>query len=119
MYLHIRLDDTVNPDRSNSMYERVADLFGLLASPMRLRVVCSLIDGERNVSDLAERLAASQPSMSQHLGTLYRGGVLARRRTGAQTFYRIDNEQVRSLCQVLEHRQAESMTGTAVPDTAR
>lgn len=95
MYLHIRFHSAVTIDRSNTMCERAADLFGLLASPMRLRVVFSLIDGERNVSDLAESLAASQPSMSQHLGTLYRGGVLARRRTGAQIFYRIENEQAR------------------------
>lgn len=81
--------------------EQAADLFGLLAAPVRLRIVCALMTGECNVSDLAERLAATQPNMSQHLNVLYRSGVLARRRAGAQVFYRIDNETARNLCGTL------------------
>ena len=79
-------------------FDRAADLFGLLATPTRLRIVCALIDGERNVSDLLEEVAVSQPNMSQHLGMLYRSGVLTRRRTGSQVFYRVDHPQVRSIC---------------------
>jgi DNA-binding transcriptional ArsR family regulator len=84
------------------VFEVAADLFGLLAAPTRLRIVCALVEGERNVSELLQCVAVSQPNMSQHLGTLYRGGVLARRRTGAQIFYRVDNEQVRSLCAAVQ-----------------
>lgn len=85
------------------VFEAAADLFGLLAAPTRLRIVCVLIEGERNVTELLDRVAVSQPNMSQHLGTLYRAGVLARRRTGAQIHYRIDNPQVRRLCEALQH----------------
>ena len=93
------------------VYEIAADLFSLLSATTRLRIVCALMEGEKNVTELIECLASTRPSMSQpnisqpnvsqHLGTLYRGGVLARRRTGAQVFYRVDNEQVRGLCQTL------------------
>ena len=80
------------------VFEVAADLFGLLAAPTRLRIVCVLIEGERNVTELLDRVAVSQPNMSQHLGTLYRAGVLARQRYGAQVRYRVDSAQVRSLC---------------------
>ena len=88
------------------VYAVVADLFSLLSAPTRLRIVCALMEGEKNVTELIDCVAVglpriSQPNMSQHLGTLYRGGVLARRRTGAQVFYRVDREQVRSLCRTL------------------
>ena len=84
------------------VYEVAADLFGLLATPTRLRIVFALVEGERNVSELLQCVAVSQPNMSQHLGALYRAGVLARRRTGAQIFYRVDNEEVRSLCAAIQ-----------------
>lgn len=79
-----------------------ADLFGLLATPTRLRIVCALIEGEKNVTELLERIDVTQPNMSHHLGTLYRCGVLARRRSGAQVHYRVTNEQVRRLCLALK-----------------
>ena len=97
------------------VYEIAADLFSLLSAPTRLRIVCALMEGEKNVTELIECLALSQPNMSQpnmsqHLGTLYRGGVLARRRTGSMVFYRVDHEQVRSLCQTLLTRDEHAPT---------
>ena len=80
------------------VFERAADLLGLLSTPTRLRIVCELMGGECNVSDLIERLAVSQPTTSQHLGVLYRAGILGRRRDGTQVFYRVDHDQARSLC---------------------
>lgn len=71
------------------MFERAAELFGLLATPVRLRIVKALLDGERNVGQLTEWLGASQPTLSQHLATLYHCGLLSRRRHGAQVLYSI------------------------------
>ena len=88
------------------VYEVAADLFGLLATPTRLRIVCVLTEGEKNVSELLDRVAVAQPNMSQHLGTLYRAGIVARRRTGAQIFYRIANTQVQRLCEALKRPPA-------------
>ena len=85
----------------NRAFERAGDLFGLLSAPTRLRIVCELMEAECNVSELVERLAVSQPTMSQHLGALYRAGILGRRRHGAQVFYRVDHKQARSLCDAL------------------
>jgi DNA-binding transcriptional ArsR family regulator len=92
----------MSTDSEDRVFDLAAELFGLLAAPTRLRIVCALIDGERNVSELLEQVAVSQPNMSQHLGMLYRGGVLARRRTGAQIYYRVTHAQVRRLCMALK-----------------
>ncbi len=91
------------PDR---VFEAAADLFSLLSTPTRLRIVCELCQGERNVSELLERVGVSQPNISQHLGTLYRGGVLGRRRAGTQVFYRIVSERVLLLCDAVCQEQA-------------
>lgn len=86
---------------ADRVYEIAAELFALLATPTRLRIVCALMHGERNVGQLVEHLGIGQPNISQHLNTLYRGGVLARRRDGAHIHYRIQHPQVRELCMSL------------------
>ena len=95
---HIQMNGEIKLSHRDRAYERAADHFGLLSTPTRLRIVCALMEGECNVSDLVERLAVSQPTMSQHHGLLYRAGILGRRRDGAQVFYRVDHGQVRSPC---------------------
>lgn len=60
------------------VFVAAATLFGLLAPSTRLRTVCVLIEGERNVTELPDRLAVRQPDRSQHLGALYRAGVPGR-----------------------------------------
>ena len=85
--------------RRGLTHRQALDQIGHVAfTPTRLRIVCALMEGECNVSDLVERLAVSQPTMSQHLGLLYRAGILGRRRDGAQVFCRVDHGQVRSPC---------------------
>jgi DNA-binding transcriptional ArsR family regulator len=76
------------------VFESAAELFGLLSAPRRLKIVCQLCEGEKNVSDLMAGIGASQSNVSQHLGILYRGGIVARRRKGAQVFYRIESARV-------------------------
>jgi ArsR family transcriptional regulator len=80
------------------LFEQAADLFGLLSSPLRLRIVSALCHGELNVGQLLERIETTQPNMSQHLAVLHRGGVLLKRREGAQVHYRIGNLGVSTIC---------------------
>lgn len=101
---------------TDRVFEEAADLFGLLSTPIRLRIVCELCAGERNVGDLLEVVSqgrdvgVSQPNISQHLGVLYRGGVVGRRRVGAQVFYHVVSERVLLLCEAVcqERRQLKA-----------
>jgi ArsR family transcriptional regulator len=68
---------------------------------MRLKIINCLCDGEQNVSYLLEQIETTQPNMSQHLNTLFKAGVLAKRREGVQIYYRIDNDKIVSLCKAV------------------
>jgi len=98
MQMDITIDNRSNAAASDRVFEAAADLFSVLSTPTRLRVVCELSKGERNVGELMKRIGVSQPNLSQHLGMLYRGGVVGRRRGGAQVFYRLLGERVLLLC---------------------
>lgn len=85
-------------DVSTLVFERAAEVFGLLSTPVRLRIVSDLCTREMSVSELLVRVGTSQPAMSQHLTLLYRAGLLRRRREGAQVFYRMGADSKALIC---------------------
>ena len=100
------------------VFESAATLFGLLSAPLRLKIVCVLCEGEKNVSELLARIQASQSNMSQQLATLYRAGVLARRREGAHVYYRVRNDRALTVCRVVcDESPIEGMFGPQDPPT--
>ncbi len=88
-------------DAQTSDFDGAAELFGVLSTPIRLRIIGALCDGEKNVSQLLQGIEVSQPNMSQHLNVLYRAGVVGKRRSGAQVFYRIADETVVRVCKAV------------------
>jgi len=86
---------------ADAVFESVAELFSLLSTPVRLKIISALCQGEKNVSQLLTEIHTTQPNMSQHLATLYRAGVLSKRRDSTQIYYRLQSERVASLCRAV------------------
>jgi ArsR family transcriptional regulator, cadmium/lead-responsive transcriptional repressor len=72
----------------------VADLFQVLASPIRLGVLRLLLGGERYVGDLIEELGIAQPRLSNHLACLRTCGLVRTRRQGNFIYYAIADPRV-------------------------
>jgi len=102
------------------VFELAAELFGVLATPMRLRILSALCDQEKSVSQLLQEIDTTQPNLSQHLNLLYRSGILARRKEGTQVIYRVQSEQAVTLCRTVCTQIAIEMDEPgAVPATRR
>jgi DNA-binding transcriptional ArsR family regulator len=86
---------------SDQVFDLAAELFRVMSAPLRLKIISSLCDREKNVSELLSEISTTQPNMSQHLNTLYQAGVLGKRRDGVQIYYRIVNERVVTLCRAV------------------
>lgn len=86
---------------ADEVFELAAELFRVMSAPMRLKIISALCHGEKNVGDLLAHIPTTQPNMSQHLHTLYRAGILGRRRVGVQIYYRIVNEHVVAICRAM------------------
>jgi ArsR family transcriptional regulator len=80
------------------VFELAAELFSVLSTPMRLRILSALCNEEKSVSQMLEEIDTTQPNLSQHLNVLYRCGVLAKRKQGTQVIYRVQSEQAVTLC---------------------
>jgi ArsR family transcriptional regulator len=93
--------ETTAAEESDQVFDSAAELFRLLATPIRLKIISALCGHEKNVSQLLGEIDTTQPNMSQHLATLYRAGVLARRRDATQIYYRIGSERAATLCRAV------------------
>ena len=93
--------DEAGADESDAVFASAAELFRLLATPMRLKIIRALCEHEKNVSQLLAEIDTTQPNMSQHLAALYRAGVLTKRRDATQIYYRIASERAATLCRAV------------------
>jgi DNA-binding transcriptional ArsR family regulator len=93
--------DTATEAETARVFELAAELFGILSTPMRLRILSALCDEEKSVSELLAEIETTQPNLSQHLNLLYRSGVLAKRKEGTQVIYRVQSEKAVMLCRTV------------------
>ncbi|WP_423459595.1 ArsR/SmtB family transcription factor [Ottowia sp. VDI28] len=87
--------------KSDAQLRAAAALFRVMSAPMRLKIINVLCAGEKNVGELLSLIPTTQPNMSQHLNSLYKAGVLGKRREGVLIYYRIVNERVVALCRAI------------------
>ncbi len=97
----------------DQVFESVAELFSVLSTPIRLKIISAVCQGEKNVSEMLAQIDTTQPNMSQHLSMLYRSGVLAKRREGTQVYYRLQSERVATLCRAVCTQVAIELDGDA------
>ncbi|MBW8485406.1 ArsR/SmtB family transcription factor [Actinomadura parmotrematis] len=76
----------------------LAQVFGLLADPGRLRVISALLEGgEMCVCDIAASCGHSESSVSHTLRLLRASRVVRVRRSGRMAYYRLADSHVRML----------------------
>jgi len=81
--------------------ERVSARLQALGDPTRLRILRTLGDGERTVGEVATAAGIAQPSATKHLQLLLVHGLVARRRDGGRTFYRVVDHATLRLCDTM------------------
>jgi DNA-binding transcriptional ArsR family regulator len=75
----------------------IAEVFGLLADPGRLRILLTLRAGEANVGQLSEASGLSESATSHALGLLRARQVVQVRRVGRLAIYQLADQHVRDL----------------------
>lgn len=102
----VRVDDARVADTRLRVVEAeealaIADVFGLLSDPNRVRVLFALLEaGELCVCDLAETVEMSSSALSHSLRLLRTAGVVVHRRDGRMMRYRLADSHVRLLLDV-------------------
>lgn len=82
--------------------EEVSHLLGALAHPVRLKVLCHTMEGEKTVNELTEFCEISQSGMSQFLARMKSDGLVDSRREGTRVYYAIRDPKVARLLQAIK-----------------
>ncbi len=81
--------------------EQVAAYFQVLAEPTRLRILNLLRDGEKNVGELAQECGYTAANVSRHLSLMTKHGLVSREGRGTSVYYRLTDESVDALCDLV------------------
>jgi len=79
-----------------------AQLLKALANENRLMILCSLVQGELNVTELNNRVDLSQSALSQHLAWLRRENLVETRRDAQTIYYSLQGSKAKEVIQVLQ-----------------
>lgn len=88
----------------NHTTTHLAELFDALGDPTRLRIISVLIEGERNVGEIAAQLQMTESAVSHQLRGLRQLRLVRSRKNGRQVYYALDDDHVARLYRLgLDH----------------
>ncbi len=79
--------------------QEMAEFFRIFGDGTRIRILQILLEGEKNVSDLADVLEMSQSAVSHQLRVLRQNDLVKYRKEGKVVFYSLDDEHVQEVLQ--------------------
>jgi DNA-binding transcriptional ArsR family regulator len=81
--------------------DQVASYFQALSEPTRLRILNLLRDGERSAGELAQLCGYTGANISRHMALLTARGLVARESRGTSVYFRIADQSVYDLCDLV------------------
>lgn len=94
----------LDPRQAVGEVQRLAEIFGAMADPTRIRILAALTGGERGAGELAEMLGLTPSAVSHQLRLLRNLRLVRKRRDGRHAYYALDDDHVVQLLrQGLEH----------------
>jgi DNA-binding transcriptional ArsR family regulator len=94
-----------HPDQPAAQHiEALADTFGVMGDPTRLRIIHALSRGEMRVGDLAYHIGISPSAVSHQLRLLRAYRLVGHRRDGRAAYYHLQDEHILGLFErALDH----------------
>jgi ArsR family transcriptional regulator len=73
-----------------------------LAHPVRLRILCLLLDGEKNVGEIHGHFPTTYANISQHLQKLHNIDLLSSEKRANFIYYSIKDQKIFEMIKVLK-----------------
>ena len=82
--------------------ESVSHTLKSLSHPVRLKVLCSVLDEEKTVNELTEFCEIPQSAMSQFLLRMKSEGILLSRKEGTFVYYSLADQKLKKLLKAIK-----------------
>ncbi len=93
----MEIPDSVSPEEMVKNAKEASAFLKALANENRLMILCSLAQGELNVSELEDMLNVRQPTLSQQLARLRADNLVTTRRDAKAIYYSLASEEARQV----------------------
>jgi len=88
-------------DRMMENAKRTSEFLKSLSHPLRLVILCRLVEGEANVGDLEAKAGLPQAVVSKQLANLRAAGLVEFRREGREIHYSLSHDHTRRILMAL------------------
>ena len=103
------LNKKLSSKEMGELFTKMADFFGVLSEPLRLRIMYAICSGEKSVNEVVTHCGSSQANVSRQLSVLNKAGILSRRKVGVTVYYSIADKSTVNMCQLVCARMAKSL----------
>ncbi len=83
--------------------ELVTELMKSIAHPIRMKILCFLMEGEKNVGEIEQQFGSTISNISQHLTVLRKANIIDRRKEANFMFYSLKDNNILKLMETLKN----------------
>src|SRR4030042_3062529 len=83
--------------------EIISELLKSIAHPIRMKILCFLMEGEKNVGEIEQQFGSTISNISQHLTVLRKAKIFHRRKEANFIFYTLTDNNVQKLMEILKN----------------
>lgn len=82
--------------------ELVTELMKSIAHPIRMKILCFLMEGEKNVGEIEQQFGSTISNISQHLTVLRKANIIDRRKEANFMYYSLKDNNILKLMETLK-----------------
>ncbi len=86
----------------NDQVEIASELLKSMAHPIRMKILCFLMDGEKNVGEIEKQFGSTISNISQHLTVLRKAGIINRRKEANYMYYTLKDDTILTLMKTIK-----------------
>ncbi|OHD64377.1 MAG: hypothetical protein A2176_01440 [Spirochaetes bacterium RBG_13_51_14] len=83
--------------------EVVTELLKSIAHPIRMKILCFLMEGDKNVGEIEQEFGSTISNISQHLTVLRKANIIDRRKEANFMFYSLKDNKILKLMETLKN----------------
>jgi len=87
---------------SECQIDTATEILKSIAHPIRLKILCFLLDGEKNVSEIENQFGSTISNISQHLTVLRKADIINRRKEANYMYYSIKDNNIEALMETIK-----------------